>query len=204
MAPNPVRIRAADKKVERRLNEELYRVGFVTLTTTDNGGRPFQVTVCENADDGIDVVVLCKDAYAHQKFGKTLTLRGVDRVWVGCGEYGKPGDSFVGNTVLLTQGNKCTSVASAVLTFSIGKTDNIVRYVSTMGNSAVPYGWIETSKGLFATSSFNCVQEKKKSNGKWQHRVVFFAWDQVPRDADAGCLTLDGKEIRSHLRMSDH
>jgi len=56
----------------------------------------------------------------------------------------------------LIKGNACISVASGISSFTLKKNEYVIRYISTVGNSAVPYGYIQTNLGYYALASFNC------------------------------------------------
>lgn len=167
MDNNVRRLRAANPRVEKRFNDKLVKHGRVSKATLDNGGRPYMVIVIDKDDDEtnkLDVVVVCIDGDEGREgrvLGKTMTFRDVDCVWFGCGEYGDVNEKRVGNTVLITkeEGTRqvCTSVAGSVIQFTLKDNERVSKYVSTVGNSAVPYGWIETDRGVYALDSFNCL-----------------------------------------------
>jgi len=55
---------------------------------------------------------------------------------------------FTGNTALLVQNELCTSLASDIRQFRLAKNEEVINYVSTVGNSSVPYGWIERQEDI--------------------------------------------------------
>jgi hypothetical protein len=175
-------IRAESKSVTSKLNKKLVKKGRVVLETVDNAGSPFLVVVCINDETKkLDVVIVCTDSYGTRKFGKSHVVCDADAVWVGCGVYDKKGPQFVGNTVLIVHGKRMTSVSSNVYTFDLlHNDDDVVKYVSRVGNSSVPYGWIETNHGIYATDGFNCLDDGD--------RVVFMQWDAIEPKLDKGCL----------------
>ena len=67
----------------------------------------------------------------------------VDTIWVGNGEYSNVHkEDFLGNTILFVKKNECISIASEINSFILRKGEKVINYVSTVGNSGVPYGYI--------------------------------------------------------------
>jgi hypothetical protein len=129
----------------------------------DNGAQPFRVSIegekvviGDNSMFDMDGEFPREDKYLNFK----IPVENVDEIWLGCGEYDdyyNPSPEFFGNTVLLVVGQRCISVASEIIEFRLSEGEHVTRYISTVGNSAVPYGWIETTLGYYALPSFNCV-----------------------------------------------
>ena len=75
---------------------------------------------------------------SHENGKKVLARGGLDKVFVGYhpgNESGKKKE--VGNSILVKKGNKYVYIGESVKEFVT--TDNIKKYVSPVGNSAVPY-----------------------------------------------------------------
>ena len=100
--------------------------------------------------------------------------------------YDKSYSHFAGNTCLFvkradrdeTGPDICVSVASHVYMFSLQPDDSIFNLYSTVGNSAVPYGFIESKEGYYLVGSFNCIQDKvqfvpKKTNNMSRNTNYF-------------------------------
>lgn len=126
----------------------------IRIYTTDNGGTPFCVRVQRASHGLLRALVVARKS--------CLIVPKVNEVWYGCGSYDNPRDvsseHFVGNTVLLVTDSHYYSVAgSTVLQFKRHKGETVKEYVSTLGNSAVPYGHLVTSRGLYMISGFSCV-----------------------------------------------
>jgi len=136
----------------------------------DNGAQPFKVVLrYENGkvnatfSDNTSVPDKWGESFARQdKFnGFSKRIPDVDEIWLGCGSYDDVYDKsnkwYIGNTALLVKGQQCISLASTINQFKLSKGEKITNYISTVGNNAVPYGWIETTKGYYALASFNCA-----------------------------------------------
>lgn len=108
-----------------------------------------------------------------------LEVARASSVWVGQGEYHNwdslDADCF-GNTALIVRGRTAWSVASDIRTFTLAARERVVEYVSSVGNSSVPYGFIRTSRGVYVLESFNCD-------------TGFLPTAAVPPGADMSCVS---------------
>lgn len=163
------KIFAEDNDVVQLFENSLRDKGQITFSVLDNGAHPFKVLLFKNGDklnvtvsDNTDKPVggeiyLRKDKY----LGFSKTIENIDQIWIGCGAYDnvydKSANHYIGNTALIVKDNVCTSIASVIYRFELSLDEHITKYVSTVGNSAVPYGWIQTNKGYYALTSFNCL-----------------------------------------------
>jgi hypothetical protein len=158
------KIYAEDHRVIDEFENDLRIHGHKTFYVLDNGGKPFKVdiikrrgrldvTYCDNESDD--------DPRVDRYVGFSTTIKDVDEVWIGCGTYKNVYDMsfkhYIGNTAMVRKGLVCTSLASSVCEFKLDINERITRYVSTVGNSAVPYGWMQTNKGYYALESFTCM-----------------------------------------------
>jgi hypothetical protein len=116
--------------------------GTKVYTTTDNGGHPFRVE-----DDGSQVIVFRQtfnDETENYEVGKEVYRVKYKRLYVGEDPYkfSPVWEPWMrGNSILLHLGGlKYVFIGHAVLEFEIDKEDEeIVKYISYMGNSGVPY-----------------------------------------------------------------
>lgn len=159
------KIHAEDPKVAKMYERQLRDKGAATFTVLDNGGAPFKLRIKPQRNGLFKVTV--SDNYVRSEYpredkwaGFSMDFPDVEQVWVGSGSYDDPYDRshkhYAGNTALLIQGNVATSIAAAIMEFKLAKGEKVTRYYSTVGNSAVPYGWIETNDGYYALGTFNC------------------------------------------------
>lgn len=165
------RIQAEDERVRASIMGDL-KLGFNVITRVwDNGGHPFHISIRRGEGGKVDADILCVEEFEkkRRRFGKMYRMRGADSVWYGCGSYAGPEKNYkeyMGNTMLIVRGRTCVSVASEVRQFTLRKDEEVTRYVSIVKNAGVPYGYIETTHGIYVLDSFNC------SNG-------FIPWDKV-------------------------
>lgn len=143
--------------------------GLVSFPTLDNGGQPFRISVKLQSNkiaSKLKVQITdntTKDGYPRKDsfLNFKMVFENVGQLWLGAGSYDDYYDTsakhYTGNTVLLVIGNKCISVSSSIIEFYLHDGEYITKYISTVGNSAVPYGWIETNLAYIAIGSFNCV-----------------------------------------------
>ncbi len=113
-------------------------------TTLDNGGAPFTVKVSSQKVK-IYKNILRDDDYSWKKVGEklVLTLKNPKKIFVGSDPPGfyynktsRPRE--VGNSLLVnTVGNKYVYIGESVKQFIAN--DTIKKYLSPVGNSAVPY-----------------------------------------------------------------
>ena len=130
-------------------------VGYVKknrkVTTLDNGEKTF---IVKFNDLGVSV---------HSLRVKThptiLTVLDMDEIWIGCGSYGDLFDMAeytIGNAVLIRKSRFCWLIGRGVSTFMLNKNERIVKYISTVQNSGVPYGFIETNLRYIGIKDNNC------------------------------------------------
>jgi hypothetical protein len=157
-----VKFFAENKEVAKLFTDKLLKNKFVDFNVLDNGAHPFKiridekVTLSDNTMLDNDGEFPREDKYANF----SLLFDNIKTIWLGCGEYDdyyNMDSYFMGNTALLINGQTCISVASEIIEFKLSEGEKVTRYISTVGNSGVPYGWIETNLGYYALSSFNCV-----------------------------------------------
>jgi hypothetical protein len=137
------------KAVDERIIPRMLRKprGF---HTRDNGGRAFRVKLTPKT-------VKVSRASARR------VLRNINTVWLGCGSYADPFDQdethYAGNAVLVihSQSRVCTLIASRhVTSFTLFPRERVLRFVSTVQNSGVPYGFTETNLRYIGVADNNC------------------------------------------------
>lgn len=165
MSPSrKIKIFAADKSIVRRIENAIKTKGEFVFKTMDNGGQPHKVVINDNKVifmDNSDDPRSGYDSVRNDKFqGFVKVVQNPDEIWIGTGAdenvLDKSSKRFLGNTALVIKGNTATSLASSIHTFELSDGEHVTSYTSTVGNSGVPYGWIETNKGYYALKSFNC------------------------------------------------
>lgn len=110
--------------------------------THDNGGRPFLVRIFE------DTIDIYENAYDEKNtiWNYYKTINGYEKIFIGkslindmtkfsCG-YGK---SFDGNSILVKLKNNLYVHIGNIIGIFILKNDEIIKYVSPVGNNDVPY-----------------------------------------------------------------
>jgi len=156
--------KSEDPEVAKIFTERLEK-GKFSFTTLDNGAEPFRITVEKNNTGKLKVILsdntFGKEYPREDKFKRfNILLDDVDTIWLGSGSYenyfDRSEEQYLGNTALLVKGNTCISVARDIEEFTLSDNERVTRYISSVGNSAVPYGWIETNLGYYALESFNC------------------------------------------------
>lgn len=123
-------VRRKRSTAPRKRKSKIRRRFYETL---DNGGRPFRV------------VVSGKNVTAYKNFGnqkKLFELHNADKVFIGSDPPGfyynqtnKNQDH--GNSILVKKGSKYIYIGESIKEFQTA--DTIKKYVSPIGNSAVPY-----------------------------------------------------------------
>lgn len=149
-----MRIQAHSTSVTRRLQGALDNGETLKFEVHDNGGRPFKVIVFPNGRVRVHVLPLI-----GQRLGRRVLDVDATLVCVGQGTWERPSSTAawcLGNTVLIVSARRVYSVASSICTFSLQPRERVVKFMSAVGNSDVPYGYLETSRGVYAVSSFNC------------------------------------------------
>lgn len=182
---------SADPKVSALYESILQKEGKISFPTLDNGGQPLLVTVKRVGNQRVDVVLSDNTLNNQDEDGETYPrsdeyrgfiygIEDVDQVWVGSGSYNdvfdRSAEHFLGNTALIVKDQDAVSVSREIVAFQFKPGERVTAYISTVGNSAVAYGWIETTHGYYVLSGFNCVdgflpKEKvdinKLKDGKW-------------------------------------
>lgn len=154
-------------------------------TVLDNGGKPYRVIVetAPSAPRELVVAIVCVTGDSGRKLGAVVRIDAPDAIWYGSGSYNKkqnvddmdgPRQHYTGNTVLIVKGRTLTLAARHVSRFQLRGGERVTRYVSTVGNSAVPYGYIETTLGIHAVDDNNCQQG-------------FLPWSEVPATLVRDC-----------------
>ena len=111
-------------------------------------------TVCDNGS-GDFVFMMMRERIRFRVVIMRLTGcekvldRLVDEVWFGSGSYDNVDDRryehFDCNTVLFRDGQTCFWLGAGLHTFELEKGDELTKFRSTVQNSCVPYGWIDTT-----------------------------------------------------------
>jgi hypothetical protein len=162
-SPSKLKINAADKAVVKMFEKRLAKDGSVEFAILDGG---FKVVVKPNSVTFLDNTSTPDewgDTFPRQDkyLGFSKTIKDVDELWIGTGSYDNVNDKSnkfsIGNTALIVKGNKCISLASYISEFRLAEHEKVTKYISTVGNNGVPSGWIKTTKGYYAISSFNCT-----------------------------------------------
>ena len=133
------------------------------VTTLDNGDTPF---IVKFNDQGV-----CVQSLLSKKHPTVLTVLDVDEIWIGCGSYGDLFDMAeytIGNAVLIRKGRFCWLIGRGISTFMLNENERIVKYISTVQNSGVPYGYTETNLRYIGIKGNNCEKSLyvKKSLSK--------------------------------------
>jgi len=162
-------IYAAEPEIVEAIKGQL-QIGRIYFQVLDNGGEPFRVTLSQaGRGDKAQLNVEIQDNYPLDDeyavrpglfAGGSLSLVDVDQVWLGSGYDGRVLDdpeATIGNTALIVKGNEVMWVGSSVSVFQLQKGERIVNFVSTVGNSAVPYGYIETNLNYYGFYHFTCA-----------------------------------------------
>lgn len=162
----------------------------VSFYTHDNGCRPIAVKV----DVPRETVKIFFRKYNDMKetaraFRKpAFIFEDVNQVFVGYGVLNydlQYTPRTIGNAFLLVQEKNriqtCTYVGISVEQITLEKGEQVLRYVSKVGNSDVPYGYIVTTKGIYTLASNNCrnsfIPNSVLTN-------VFGSLDKVPEEDD--------------------
>jgi len=86
-------------------------------------------------------------------------IENADTIWIGCGSYENVNDTsselYAGNSALVIKGSICTIIGSDVSSFELLNNEKVIYYQSTVQNSGVPYGYIETNLRYISTSCDN-------------------------------------------------
>ena len=157
-------IHVKNRKLYKRVADEVKNRGFFVADIIDNCGVPYKVRI-ESAEGKFMVlkdVNYDKDYPDNlkQKFKPLISAQKADAIWLGGGLYDQDTQpTCLGNTVLIVIGRTCISVARSISAFMLSKGDEVEDYVSTICNSGVPYGFIKTKKGIYFLPSMNCVSK---------------------------------------------
>ena len=157
----------------RNIQQEVVHGGSFTFATLDNGNQPFRLTLFpffiklgdnshEKDDTGLSYPRT--DRYT----GFSIDIKRMSDIWIGTGTYDDESDlthcRYFGSSALIVIPSRRSSkgalvlvISSDVSAFTLDPGESVVNFVSTVGNSAVPYGWIETTKGKYFVQSFNCT-----------------------------------------------
>jgi len=182
--------KSEDPKVAKIFRDKLEK-GEFSFTVLDNGGKPFRVIVKKNNTGKLKVKLT--DNTVNSKYPRkdkfkafVKVIDDVDTIWLGSGTYNnyfnRSEEHYLGNTALLTKNNTCISVASYITEFNLSNGEYVTRYISSVGNSAVPYGWIETNYGYYAIDSFNCdtgFLSKKYITKESLENINLKCWDKT-------------------------
>ena len=164
-------------RVTERIKREVSQRGYSTFRTLDNGGHPFRlklypdsIQLRDNSNEKDE------DGEANPRedrfTGFSVDIKRASEIWIGTGAGPDVTDltypHYFGSSAIIVvpsmfrlskkpRGDLIIVVSSDVSVFSLTPGESVVRFVSTVGNSAVPYGWIETTKGKYFIESFNCA-----------------------------------------------
>lgn len=125
-----------------------------TYQTLDNGGHPFAVTVREKCRTVSVACLTWSDDDNDPPVRKECFEAVPKRIFVGKSPFnamteysGGHGRKFDGNSLLLMfEGNRCLHIGANV--FGFIARNEIVKYVSPVGNSSVPYPYAVDREGL--------------------------------------------------------
>lgn len=119
--------------------------------TLDNGGDAFWVEIQNRM----------VHVFSENKKRELLHVQNFDSLWLGCGTYDDPFDMsrphYPGNTVLIQKQHTCHLVGTQIVKFALHQNEHIKFFVSTVGNAAVPYGFLITNQRLIIHQSNNCA-----------------------------------------------
>jgi hypothetical protein len=162
--------------VTKAVQQQIVKGGHVTFATLDNGGEPFRLTLFPSyiqLRDNSDEMDDDDDDENHSRgdgfSGFSIDIKHASEIWIGTGAQDDVTDltyaHYFGSAALIiipsrlpkkNKGDLVLVVSSNVSAFTLDVGERVVRFVSTVGNSAVSYGWIETTKGKYFLKSFNC------------------------------------------------
>lgn len=122
--------------------------------TLDNGGNPFSVEINSNLRTVSVNTLNCKSKYNQDWRYKKL--------FIGKGSYNTTDEDFVGNAILFkvkSENNTYVYICERVIVFDLQ--EPICHFVSTVGNSGVPYSYAVTeSEYIFFQCSFTVYEHK--------------------------------------------
>ena len=126
-----------------------------------------------------------------------MVIENADEIWYVSELY--PNKNYFGNTVLIVIGKKCISISNRIFTFLLLPEENVIDYVSTVGNSSVPYGFITTDNGIYALPGFNCVESPV-----FIEKIVKFPLTLTQRKdyLKNMCMPDDGSIMRQHNNVT--
>jgi len=148
---NNLIIKAANPEiVEKIMNISLIPGTFNTL---DNGADAFRVKILPKERK---IIIINYDYFMRNLEIIDHFIENVDIIWIGCGSYEDVNDTsedfFTGNSALVIKGSTCTIIGSDVISFELLNNEKVIYYQSTVGNSGVPYGYVETNLRYISTS----------------------------------------------------
>lgn len=123
------------------------KAGRIVATTKWNGGQPWTVVV----EPDRFIKVFRNDEETSKPAARPTMATTADQVWFGDGYWGAgPPDAYsFGNSVLLVKGRTCTVINEEAVQFKLKAGEQVQEFVSKIGNSVVPYGFIKTNKGFY-------------------------------------------------------
>lgn len=199
---NKPKILSLDRKaIVQILNEKNpFYPGDNAFYTLNNGGRVFEVNIdYDGPTEGqlnINVGLIVDSGQNDFKIKKLFSIKNVDALYVGSGSYDDPKDldlSNTGNTCLIVKGHTAISLCNRwIHKFSLFKDDPIVKYFSTVNNSGVPYGYVETKHGYFFIPGMNCVNDLMYMPKK-------YATEEVQSNLECIDERRIGKDAMKHL-----
>ena len=157
---NIIHIKPSNK--EKYFHEKILSGKNIETFTLDNGGKPFKIKVISQSDTYIYVNVSVDINYNKfediPRFVEVMCIEKADAIWYGSGSYNNEfEEKHIGNTILITKGKTCISISNIICIFELKNDEHVVDYVSTVGNSCVPYGFITTTHGIYCLPGSNCV-----------------------------------------------
>jgi len=148
-------IHAHTSSMTQTLRAKLRAAGKIVTNTVDNGGEPFSVTVAPSSGGKLDVQVHA----LHKNAGLLQHWTDVDEAWYGHGEYDLFSAYSPGCAMLLRRGRTVVAVSTQIGSWTLAAGERITDLVATVQNSAVVYGYVETTRGVYAVPGFNCVNK---------------------------------------------
>ena len=194
------------KILQKRFHQRICLGKNITTRTLDNGGRPYKIVIKPLATNDIKITISkdmnYEDFEKEPKFEKIMVIENADEIWYGSGCYDDeldPNKNYFGNTVLIVIGKKCISISNRIFTFLLLPEENVIDYVSTVGNSSVPYGFITTDNGIYALPGFNCVESLV-----FIEKIVKFPLTLTQRKdyLKNMCMPDDGSSMRQHNNVT--
>lgn len=148
-------IRGESRALTVEVLEAFNTSNYYAHTVLDNGGEPFAFMILSHSNtSGREVALI------ETQGGNVFHRFMAKEIWLGSGAdedtQDLSMDHFKCNTVLFVQDRICIWLGRDCQQFQLDPNEQIVRFVSWVGNSCVPYGWIETSTSYIGLDGLSC------------------------------------------------